>query len=508
VDRQENGLPVSPRASYWLTRFMILRLLGWVYAAAFYSAARQLGPLIGAKGILPVGEFLDFLVRSWGSKQVAFWHYPSVFWFGHSDGALLAVSWIGFGISVLVMLGWANVPIMAVLWALYMSIVHVGQTWYAYGWETQLLETGFLAIFLCPLIDARPFSRHEPPLPTVWLFRWLIFRIMLGAGLIKLRGDVAWRDLTALYYHFETQPLPNGLSRWFHFLPHGVLKGGVVMNHLAEVVAPFFVFWPRRGRLIAGGVIVLFHVILILSGNLSFLNWLTIVPALACFDDQAWLAVMPFLRQTWEKAVAEPLMHFGMRCCVWVIVAVVIVLSYSPVMNLLSPNQVMNTSFTWFDLVNTYGAFGSVGRERLTVVFEGTDSVDLVKPEWKPYLYVAQPVDVNERPRQVAPYQPRLDWAMWFAAMDTYQEYPWTLHVVWKLLRNDPGTLSLFRSNPFPDRPPKFIRVELYRYHFARPGEAPGRWWDREDLGHWLRPLSVNTQPLREFMERAGWLEK
>ena len=269
--------------------------------------------------------------------------------------------------------GYANALLLAVLWGLYMSFVHLGQDWYGYGWEVQLLETGFLAIFLCHLLDARPFPRREPPLPILWLFRWLIFRMMLGAGLIKLRGDPAWRDFTALYYHFETQPLPNPLSRWLHFLPKLALRGGVGFNHLAELVAPWLVFWPRFARHTGGAIIVLFQVVLILSGNLSFLNWLTIVPALACFDDGFWSKILPrSLVRRAELAAASAVPSRPMRMTAWVVTCLVAVLSVQPVANMLSPHQIMNTSFDPLDLVNTYGAFGTVGRERYNVIFEGT----------------------------------------------------------------------------------------------------------------------------------------
>ena len=154
-------------------------------------------------------------------------------------------------------IGYANGLLLTVLWTLYLSIVHIGQDWYGYGWEIQLTETGFLAIFLCPFLDGRPFPHHRLRLTIIWLFRWLTFRIMFGAGLIKIRGDSVWRDLTALNYHFETQPIPNPLSRWFHFLPGEVLKAGVIFNHLAELIAPWFVFWPTFARRVAGGIIVL-----------------------------------------------------------------------------------------------------------------------------------------------------------------------------------------------------------------------------------------------------------
>lgn len=504
MDRPRNGSAVSPSANYWLTRCVIIRLLGAVYAVAFLAAGRQLIPLIGRQGLLPVGRFLAQYRDYYGSAQRAFWHVPSIFWFGHSDGFLLAVAWIGFGLALVVVAGFANAPMMAMLWGLYLSIVHVGQDWYGYGWETQLLETGFLAIFLCPLWDVRPLSRHEPPLPVIWLYRWLICRIMLGAGLIKLRGDVVWRDLTALFYHFETQPLPNPLSRWFHFLPHGVLRGGVVFNHLAELLAPLCVFWPRPARIAAGSVIIGFQLVLILSGNLSFLNWLTIVPAIACFDDGVWLRLVPAARTLWARVSAQAERHWFLRRASWAIVGLVALLSIQPAVNLLSAGQLMNTSFEPFDLVNTYGAFGSVGRVRYNVVFEGTDSLVADEAaEWREYPYRALPVDVRQRPPQVAPYQPRLDWAMWFAAMSDYRHYPWTLHLVWKLLHGDAGALSLFAGNPFPDRPPRYVRAVLYRYQFARPGT--GVWWRRKRLGLWLPPLSARDPSLRSYLDSVGW---
>jgi len=175
---------------------------------------------------------------------------------------------------------------------------------------------------------------------------------------------------------------------------------------------------------------------------------------------------------------------------------------------MISPGQIMNTSFDPLDLVNTYGAFGSVGRERLNVVFEGTDAeVPDARAAWKAYPYQALPVELNRMPRQIAPYQPRLDWQMWFASMSTPDQYPWTLHLVWKLLHNDPGALSLFGGNPFPNQPPRYIRAVLYRYEFVRPGNPEGNWWKREELGLWLPPLSADDARLISFLKRAGWLE-
>ncbi len=223
--------------TYWLTRFVILRLLGLIYAVAFLVAINQIIPLIGENGLLPIGISIQQISNSIGVTE-GFIRLPSVFWFNHSDAMLLIVSWVGFMLSCIVVAGYSNAIILFVLWFLYMSLVHLGQDWYGYGWEIQLLETGFLSIFLCPLLDMRPFPKHAPPFQIIVLFRWLIFRIMIGSGLIKIRGDEIWRNGTALYYHFETQPIHGPLSRWFHFLPRSVLKIGVWLNFLAELAAP------------------------------------------------------------------------------------------------------------------------------------------------------------------------------------------------------------------------------------------------------------------------------
>src|SRR5258705_6853354 len=234
---------------------------------------------------MPATHFLNMVQTQLGSRSAGMLRVPTLFWFGISDDALSISSWVGFALSLVVLGGYANAILLAVVWAMYMSIVHVGQIWYGYGWEIQLLETGFLSIFLCPLLDARPFPKCRPPILVIWLFRWLGFRIMIGAGLIKLRGDPCWRDLTCLYYHYETQPIPSPISRYLHFSPHWVLKLETAWNHFVELVVPWFSFGPRAARHIAGVLLVTFQIFLIISGNLSFLNYLTIIPFLACFDD-------------------------------------------------------------------------------------------------------------------------------------------------------------------------------------------------------------------------------
>jgi len=498
--------PGRPAPGHWLTRFVVLRLLGLVYLFAFLSLALQVLPLLGANGLLPIDDYLPRVAEALGSRGAAAWRLPSVFWLGVSDPALVALAWAGVALSAVVLAGFANALILAALWLLYGSFVHVGQDWYGYGWEIQLLETGFLAIFLCPLLDARPFPKRPPPTPVVWLFRWLIVRIMLGAGLIKLRGDPCWRDLTCLDFHYETQPIPNPLSPLFHFLPHWVHALGVCFNHATELGAPWLVLGPRRVRYVAGAMMLVFQLLLILSGNLSFLNYLTLVPVLACFDDALLSRVLParlVARARRAEREAEP--SRAQRVAAFALVAAVAVLSVGPVTNLLSSRQVMNTSFDPFDLVNTYGAFGSVGRHRNEIVFSGTRDADPgPDAEWHEYGFPCKPGDPKRRPCIVSPYQPRLAWQLWFAAMSTPDRYPWTLHLVWKLLHGDPGLRGLLSRDPFPDAPPRFVRADLYRYRFAPLGSDA--WWERERLGPWLPPLAADDPRLLRFLEGYGWI--
>jgi len=386
-----------------------------------------------------------------------------------------------------------TVAFLLILWQWEpLSFVNTGQIFYGYGWEMLLLETGFLAVFLAPLGRPGPFPRTTPPSPVVIaLLRWLLFRLMLGAGLIKLRGDPCWRDLTCLFFHYETQPNPNPLSWYLHQLPPWVHRLEVLFNHVVELLAPFFVFGPRRARHVAGGLIVLFQVLLILSGNLSFLNWLTIAIAVACFDDGVLGRLVPAaLRARLERRVAGAEETRARGLAGYALAAVVALLSVNPVANMLSPGQVMNTSFDPFGLVNTYGAFGSVGRERYEIVLEGSDASDpAAADDWRPYEFKCKPGNPSRRPCWISPYHYRLDWQMWFAAMPGAGVEPWLLRLVAKLLEGEPAVRGLLAPGPFEEHPPRWIRARYYRYAFTRWGDGPA-WWRRTLVGEYLPPLS------------------
>jgi hypothetical protein len=502
VNPTGDGTAPAPltKPTYWITRFLILRLLGLVYLVAFLAFVNQALPLIGHEGLLPADAFVQRALEKLGSRWRCFWELPSVFWFGVSDARLLFVGWIGVAFSALLLAGFANGLTLLVLWALYLSITHVGQLFYGYGWENQLTETGFLAIFLVPVIDPRPFPRRPPPTAVIWLFRWLAFRIMLGAGLIKIRGDPCWRDLTCLDYHFLTQPIPNPLSARFYFAPRLMHRVGVLFNHLVEIVCPFFIFWPRIARHVAGGLMLLFQTTLILSGNLSFLNYLTVVPILACFDDQLLSRLVPRRLVRWiTEGPREDRPALSQRIASGALVGAVGILSVAPIANLLSSHQVMNTAHDPFELVNSYGAFGSVGKVRHEIIFEGTRDEELSDTtEWRPYEFKCKPGDPDRRPCVLSPYHLRVDWQIWFAAMESPEENPWAVHLIWKLLHNNAGALSLLAGNPFPEGPPTYIRAQLYDYRFAPTGEHAV--WRRTLVGSWLPPLSTDDPRLLRYL--------
>jgi lipase maturation factor len=489
-------LPFRTSYSFWLVRAALLRGLGLIYAVAFLILVRQGPALLGEHGLLPVARFLARLTAVFQGRAAGFWQLPSLFWLSSSDACLQGGAWLGLLVALAVLAGVSNAPLLALLWALYLSFTHVGQIFYGYGWDSLLCEAGFLAIFLAPGWLPREFdARSPPPLIVLVLFRWLGFRIMFGAGLIKLRGDECWTDLTCLFYHYETQPNPGPLSPLFHAAPLWFHQLGTLFNHLVEVVAPFGVFGPRRVRIAAGSAIIVFQLILIASGNLSFLNWLTLIIAFACFDDQALLGMMPRnfgLRARERLAVLSRATLPRARLAVSITLAIAIgALSLNPVVNLLSPRQAMNASFEPFNLVNTYGAFGSVSRERYEVIIEGTRSNTLDEhSEWKEYELPCKPGRVDRRPCWITPYHYRLDWQLWFVPLSPDYQRRWFLSLTRKLLQGDRAVLGLFAGNPFPESPPHFIRASFYRYEFAPLGSHDT--WRRARAGQYLAPVSLD----------------
>ncbi|MGK8523969.1 lipase maturation factor family protein [Nocardia asteroides] len=468
-------------SEYWLGRQVLTRGVAAVYLIAFVVAARQFRALIGADGMLPVPRWLE---------RRTFRQTPSIFHVHYSDRFFATVSWFGAALSAAMVAGaadlaplWAAMMLWATLWVLYLLIVNVGQEWYAFGWESLLLECGFLIIFLGN-------DRTAPPVLVLWLARWLLFRVEFGAGLIKLRGDPCWRDLTCLYYHHETQPMPGPLSWFFHHLPKPLHRVEVAGNHFAQLVVPFGLFAPQPVASIAAAVVVVTQLWLVLSGNFSWLNWITIVLACGVVSQSAAAAVLPVPAP--PSLPGPPPWFVGL---VLAFTVLVVVLSYRPVRNLISSHQAMNRSFDPYHLVNTYGAFGTIGRTRLEVVIEGTDEATVTdRTHWREYEFKGKPGDPRRLPRQFAPYHLRLDWLMWFAAASPRYARSWLGPFIARLLENDRPTLRLLRHNPFPGTPPRFIRAQLYLYRFTtfREFARTRAWWHRTLVSRYLPPVSLD----------------
>ncbi len=462
---------------YWLTRLVIERGLGITYVLAFLSVLHQFPALLGERGLLPVPRFL---------RAVPFRLAPSLFHLCYSDGLLRAVGWTGVALSLAILLGlpqsgplWLPMLVWFILWILYLSIVNVGQRFYSFGWESLLLEAGFLAIFLGN-------SRTAPPFLILLLFRWLAFRLELGAGLIKLRGDPCWRDLTCMDYHHETQPMPNPLSWYFHRLPRAFHRIEVVGNYVAQLVAPFLLFLPQPVAGVGALIMLGTQAYLVASGNYAWLNLLTMVTVVSAVPDA-------FIRALVPGVGAPPAPHempLWFAAAVVVLTAVMLVLSYWPVRNLFGRRQLMNYSFNRLHLGNTYGAFGSITRQRYEVVVEGTDELS-DHSDWREYGFRGKPGDLRRCPPQIAPYHLRLDWLMWFAALSPRYTEEWFPPFLQKLLEGDPAVLRLLRRNPFPDAPPVSVRARFYRYRLStwRERRETGVWWVRELVGDYVPPV-------------------
>ncbi|MGW5236769.1 lipase maturation factor family protein [Streptomyces nodosus] len=465
------GWFVAPE--YWLSRLVFQRALAVVYLFAFLTAALQFRALIGRRGMLPVPHLV---------ARVPFREAPSVFHLHYSDRFFALWAWAGCAVSVALAAGvdsrvplWAGMLLWLLPWALYLSIVNVGQTWYSFGWESLLLEVGFVAVFLGN-------GTVAPPIVVLFLLRWILFRVEFGAGLIKLRGDACWRKLTCLDYHHETQPMPGPLSWFFHRLPKPLHRVEVAANHVTQLVVPVLLFTPQPVATAAAALMIVTQLWLVLSGNFAWLNWLTVVLALSAvrFPSHA------------PRTAGAPLWY---EVVVLAVAAGLVALSRQPVRNMISRGQIMNRSFDPLHLVNTYGAFGTVSRTRYEVVIEGTaQEVPRRDADWREYEFKGKPGDPRRWPRQYAPYHLRLDWLMWFAALSPGYAAPWFGALVERLLENDRDTLRLLRRCPFPAHaPPRYVRARLFRYRFTtwRELRETGACWERVYVREFLPPTRL-----------------
>lgn len=605
----------SSAPSYHLTRILFLRLLAVVYTAAFSVAKFQNRGLIGDRGITPARHVLDTAQRRGEAKSARrrewleerkhysgqnstslnffvrckhrisdsapaeafrdkFWHRAdrmdrpllTLLWFARDRSQLNP--WLdglanaGLFLSTLVLAtGSANVPIIFGLWLIQRSFMSVGGPFYGYGWEPQLAELTFHALFLVPLLSMNPFFGSNVatatgaaavgngvmgayPVPTlvIWAVRWYLFKIMIGAGLIKAKSsDPKWKpgNMSAMDYFYETQPVPNQFTRYFHFMPKAWHRFEVWMNHFVELVAPFLLLMPlRRWRLTGGLIQIMFQLVLISSGNLSFLNWLTIVPAIFCFDDAFLVNNVPAIGQ--KIALGTPATHSHIQSftsgaldatqtpLIRTIISTLFFLfmaklNLKVVQNLLARSQVMNGSFDKLRLVGTYGAFGVVAEQRHELIIESANDIN---GPWREYHFKVKPGDVHRRPSWISPYHHRIDWQMWIASqIGRIERSPWIPKLLLKLLRQEKDVVDLLERDPWSSTPempcpaangesetgdgsnaPKYIRIDKYRYSFYKSGNATDTighegmtpYWIREKVGRYFPRQGVMTADMLE----------
>jgi len=481
------------RPTYFKSRDLFVRSLGAIYLIAFVSLWLQVDGLIGEHGILPVGQHLQFAREQLGSE--AFYLLPTLCWFNSSDAFLYFLCGAGAIVSVLLMAGLAPVLSLALLWVLYLSLTIAGQTFLSFQWDILLLEAGFLALFFAPwrwrmnADNPAPFSRVG-----LFLLKLLLFKFLFMSGVVKLTShDESWWNLTALDYHYWTQPLPTVIGWWSDQHPEWFKKFSVAFCLVVEIVAPFFIWAPRRLRHVAAGFLVVLQIAIAATGNYCFFNLLTVALCLLLFDDAFLNRVLKTRRpdRVPNNARALPGPALVVLVLTLPINAMFIFSACKPDSEWPRPIGLIAGYIEPFRIVNGYGLFRVMTKSRPEIIIEGSADGN----EWLPYEFRWKPGALDQAPRWVAPHQPRLDWQMWFAALGNYRQNPWFVSLLERLLRNTPAVTRLLERNPFPDTPPRYVRARLYEYRFATWAEhrAMGNWWKREESGEYLPAISLEN---------------
>ena len=470
-----------------LVAWLFLRALGLIYLVAFVSFGVQALGLIGSHGILPLSEFADAIRRQLGTES--YWRVPMVFWIDRSDLAIQATCWVGASMSLLLILNILPRLCLFFLYALYLSLFYAGQIFMGFQWDLLLLETGFLALVLSIAIK-----------PGIWLLRWLLFRFMVLSGAVKLlSGDPTWANLSALSYYFQTEPLPTPLAWYAHHLPQGVLKAATVAALVIELALPFLIFCPRRLRFVAAFGMLLLQVVILVTGNYAFFNLLTIALCLVLFDDSAIRKVLPqallrFVRQRANDIKPPKIVSLAIAAFALLIVSAGLVQLHAVFGGQVSaPGRWINAEIAPLRIVNTYGLFAVMTTTRPEIIVEGSrDGV-----HWREYDFKYKAGAVKRRPLWNFPHQPRLDWQMWFAALGTAPQNHWFSLFVKRLLENSPDVTALLVSDPFPDRPPVYVRALLYDYRYTtrKEKESSGAWWVRQPEGIYYPETALGSIP-------------
>ncbi len=477
----------SEATEYRRVSALFLRLLALIYLVAFASIGVQILGLVGSQGILPLSEDLAYWGTQLGPER--FWRLPTLFWLNSSDLALQAAPILGCAFAILLFLNRLPRLSLVATFLLYLSLLHAGQVFMNFQWDYLLVEAGFLAI----LVPGR--SRM-----VVWLLRWLLFRVRFLSGASKLvSGDPSWAHLTALYYYFETQPLPNPVSWYVQQLPHWMLKTGAGATLFIELVVPFMMFLPRPFRLFAAAATLLIQVLILLTSNHNFFNLLTITLCLFLLDDRALAWLLP--RRLWAfigTQAAGPPASRRRGLLLGLLGALIVFVSSVQGWELLSRRPAPAWAAAVAGpvgatrVVNRYHVFPVINTERLELVIEGSRD----GKQWREYNFRYKPGDPARRPPFVVPHQPRLDWMLWFVWKRDPMSLDWLERFAGRLLEGSPAVTALLGENPLPGEPPHYLRLTLYRYRFTSPAEraATGNWWVRTPVGPFW-PLQWLARP-------------
>ena len=499
------GEDVRPPTYLWARRWF-LRALGLIYLIAFVSLWVQVEGLVGSNGVSPVSQFLPAAHEQLGPHAYSF--LPTLCWFNSSDAFLHFLCGGGVVLSLLLIFEVVQVLCLVALFVFYLSLTVAGQTFLSFQWDILLLETGFLAIFFAPwhlwtkknLL--RPGSATPATAPVsraaLFLLKVLLFKLMVMSGVVKLTsGDDCWWNLTALDYHYWSQPLPTIFGWWADQHPEWFKHFSVAFCLAVEIIAPFFIWTPRRLRLIAAGFMIFLQAVIALTGNYCFFNLLAVALCLLLIDDAAIRGRRMATTAVGDRGYNRHDRAWRLSASVGVIVIVVtlpinawlIFTAFKPDVQWPRPLAFVYGKLEPFRIVNGYGLFRVMTKDRREIVIEGsTDGI-----EWLPYEFKWKPGNVMHTPGWCAPHQPRLDWQMWFAALGTPRENPWFIQLMICLLEGKPQVAQLLARNPFPQTPPRFVRATFYRYRFTTSSEhrQSGAWWKRQELGEYLRPVSL-----------------
>jgi hypothetical protein len=495
----------EPALPCWdLSRALFVRGVGLVYLCAFLSLGVQLPGLMGEHGILPASQLVEALHQYPDSS--VFWPGPTLLWFGAGDGALRALWLGGAAAAVLTVSGLVPALALAVAWLLYLSLVTAGQTFLGFQWDGLLLETGFLAIFAAPWTLHLGGARSPRASRLMrWLLWWLAFRLFFFSGFVKLAsGDPTWWGLTALEFHWWSQPLPTWTSWGAAQLPVVFDRVAVAVTLVIELGLPWLILFGRAGRIVACAGFAFLMAMIAATGNYGFFNPLALVICIPLLDDDAWQWVARLRRRkdadpggdsTGQARRAPPrAQRVATALAVAFVVATSVPIALAQARLLRAPGDPLSDLCEVaqrYQIVNTYGLFARMTTTRDEIELEGTqDGVT-----WKPYVFPWKPGPVDRRPAFTGPHMPRFDWQMWFAALGPPRHSPWLWSVLRHLLLGTEPVLALFDTNPFPDAPPVAVRAVLYRYRFSdwKERAASGAWWTRELAGIYIPETRLTT---------------